>query len=188
MGHDRGLTREAVGDLREERLVQVSRLLQLDALLVRTLPDGEMARLPLDEVAAAIGDAVDELRPQVIIGHDPRGVNAHPDHIATHWAIRHTLLGRRGIRFAMLAYSPSTAEAAKPRLLFPTPDEEIDAVVHLSEEEANAKEAALRIHEAMITLRSDGDPDLIRRPPVERYDFLAESMPEPVGDLFAGLA
>ena len=52
--------------------------------------------------------------------------------------------------------------------------------------EADAKERALRVHEALITLRDDGDPSLLRRPPVERYDFLGEDRPEPLDDLFDG--
>ena len=72
----------------------------------------------------------------------------------------------------------------KPRLLFATPEEEIDAVLHLSADEADAKERALRVHEALVTLRDDGEPSLMRRPPVERYDFLNEDKPKPLNDLF----
>jgi LmbE family N-acetylglucosaminyl deacetylase len=187
MGKERGLTPREVGEIREARLCEVARILALDGLLVGELPDGGLARCDLNETAAVISDALRSLRPQVVISHDPRGVNAHPDHIATHWALRHALLGHAVPRFAMVAYLPSMVEAVKPRLLFATGEEEIDAVLHLSEREIDAKESALRVHEALVTLKSDGDPDLIRRPPVERYDFLGEEMPEPVSDLFENL-
>ena len=41
-----------------------------------------------------------------------------------------------------------------------------EVVVHYlsSAEEAEAKESCLRVHEAMVTLREDGDPSLLRRP------------------------
>jgi LmbE family N-acetylglucosaminyl deacetylase len=187
MGPARGQTPTQVAELREGRLTAVAEVLGLDALVVDGLPDGRVARCPLDAVARRISEALDALRPHVVIGHDPRGVNAHPDHVATHWAIRHALLGREGVRFAMMAYPTELAEAVKPRLLFATPEDEIDAVLHLTEEEIEAKEAALRIHEAFITLREDGDAEMIRRPPVERYDFLGEDCSPPLDDLFRGI-
>ena len=184
MGPERGLSPDEVGTLREGRLREVADILGLDGLVVETLPDSRLARCDLDEVAAKIRAVLNGLKPQVVIGHDPRGVNAHPDHIATHWALRHALLDHPPIRFAMLAYLQEMSEMVKPRLLFATPEEEIDAVLHLSADEADAKERALRVHEALVTLRDDGEPSLMRRPPVERYDFLNEDKPEPLNDLF----
>lgn len=184
MGRERGMSRDAVAALRSERMEQVGSLLQLDGLLLGDFPDGRMAYTGLDEMAAAIGGAMDALRPQVVIGHDPRGVNAHPDHIATHWAIRQALLTRDSVRFAMMAYLQDVADLVAPRLLFATPEDEIDAVIDLSPAEADAKEACLRVHEALITLRDDGDPELLRRPPIERYAFFGETRSEPVSDLF----
>ena len=184
MGPERGLDPEAVGDLREKRLEEVAGILGLDRLIVGGFPDGRLARCDLGKLSAAIREVLDALRPQVVIGHDARGVNAHPDHIATHWAIRHALLDRDPVRFAMLAYPAEVAEAIRPRLLFPTPEEEIDAVVELTEEEIEAKERCLEVHEAIVTLREDGSPSRILRPPVERYDFLGEERIPPVDDLF----
>lgn len=183
MGPARGLGPEEVADLRTRRLEEVGRILDLDGLIVGDFPDGRLARYPLDALAAAIDDVLRAFEPQVVIAHDPRGVNAHADHIATHWALRHALLGRP-VRLAMLAYPASVAEAVKPRLLLPTPEDEIDAVLHLAEDEIEAKERCLRIHEAFVTLR-DAAGTLLRRPPVERYDLLGEERSPPLSDLFA---
>jgi len=188
MGPARGLPPAEVAALRERRLEEVGALLGLQGLVVPGLPDGRLARLGLRELAAPIAQVLDAYRPQVVIGHDPRGVNAHPDHIATHWALRHALLDRPGIRFAMLAYLEEAAVAARPRLLFPTPEDEVDAVLHLTPDEVRRKEAALRVHEALVTLSDDPASGLIRRPPIERYDFLGERCDPPVSGLFAGLS
>ena len=187
IGPQRGLSPDEVAALREARLIEVAATVRLDALLIGSFPDGGMAREDLGAMSAAIREVIDAFRPQVIVNQDPRGVNAHPDHIACHWALRHALLERPGIRLAMLAYPPEVAEAIKPRLLFATPEHEIDAILDLTPEEADAKERCLRIHEALVTLRDDGEPELIRRPPIERYDFLGEEFDPPVDDLFAEL-
>ena len=187
MGSARGLDPDGVARLRGRRMEQVAGLLGLDGMVVESLPDSKLAHLDIDEVAAPIRRVLEALRPQVVIGHDPRGVNGHLDHIATHWALRVALRDHGPLRFAMLAYPPSVCEAAKPRLLFPTPEDDIDAVVYLSPDEVEAKEACLRTHEALVTLRADGGPGLLLRPPVERYDFFGEPLDEPVDDLFSGL-
>jgi len=187
IGTERGISRDEVAELRRERLMRVSDHLKLDAMLIGEEPDGKMAYRPLDHVSASIFAVLEAFRPQVVIAHDPRGVNAHPDHIATHWALRHALLRASRTRVAMIAYTQEIVDSIKPRLLFATPENEIDAIVRLSEAEIDAKEACLREHDALITLRDDAEPLLLVRPPVERYDFLGESFDPPVDDLFAEL-
>ena len=170
MGPQRGLSSDEVATLREQRLVEVAATVKLDALLIGRFPDSGMAYADLGELSASIVETIDAFEPQVVINHDPRGVNAHPDHIASHWALRDALRDRSDIRFAMLAYPAEVCEAIKPRLLFPTPDDEIDVVIHLTDEETEKKERCLRIHEALVTLLPDGEPGLLHRPPIERYD------------------
>jgi LmbE family N-acetylglucosaminyl deacetylase len=188
MGPQRGLTSEQVGQLREGRLEDVAELTQLDGLLVPGLPDGRLARMDLGALAAPIRAAIDAFAPQVVVTHDARGVNGHADHIAVHWAVRHALLGVDGVRLAMIAYPPETAEAAKPRLLFATALDEIDATLHLDAAEIDAKEACLLVHEALVTLRDEPAEGLVSRPPIEHYDFLGDPQDPPVEDLFAGLS
>jgi len=187
MGRERGLTPTEVGDLREERLERVAAAVKLDGLVVDGLPDGRLARLPLTDVAASVEAVLESFEPQVVIAHDPRGVNAHPDHIAAHWAVRRALEGRPSTRLAMVAYVQETCEAALPRMMLATPQEEIDATLHLAESEIEAKEACLRIHEGLVTLREGGDQGLYYRPPIEHFDFLGEAFSPPAADLFVDL-
>jgi LmbE family N-acetylglucosaminyl deacetylase len=183
MGPERGLGADQVATLRRERLARVDEVLGLDALLLGRFPDGGMARCALSDLSGAVGAAIDALEPQVVIAHDPRGVNAHPDHIATHWAVRAALAERPGIRLAMLAYLQDAADLVAPRLLFPTPETEVDCVVALDRDAVDAKQEALDIHEAIVTLKDDGS-DRLLRPPIERYDFLDEPFDPPLEDLF----
>lgn len=186
VGRERGLTPDELGAIRERRLEAVADRVGLDGLLVPGLPDGRLARLAPREVASPIREAVEAFRPHVLVTGDARGVNGHADHIAVHWASRRALEDRADVRFAMLAYPPEVAEAAKPRLLFATSEEEIDAVLTLTESEIDAKEACLAIHEAVISMRGeDGRPT---RPPLERFDLLGERHDPPLADLFEGLA
>jgi len=186
MGPQQGLSRDEVAAVRRERLARVDAVLGLDALLLGAFPDGGMARCPLAELADAVGAALDAYGPHVVIAHDPRGVNAHPDHVAAHWAVRAALATRPGIRLAMLAYLQDVADAVAPRLLFVTPEDEVDCVVELDPPAVDAKQQALDAHEAFVTMKDDGSGRQVR-PPVDRYDFLGEAFRPPVTDLFAGL-
>jgi len=185
MGPQQGLSKDEVAALRRERLVEVDRMLGLDALLIGDFPDSGMAYRPMSELTQAVGDCLDAFDPQVVIAHDPRGVNAHPDHIAAHWAIRAALATRPHIRLAMLAYLSDIVEQIKPRLMFATPDEAVDCVIELDAAETEAKERCLEIHDALITITGDGQDGRIVRPPIERYDFLGEDFNPPVDSLFA---
>jgi LmbE family N-acetylglucosaminyl deacetylase len=188
MGPARGLSPEAVGDLREQRLERVAEILHLDGLIVGRGPDGRLAQQPLPALAAPLREILEAFRPQVVITGDPRGVNAHPDHIAVHWAVRHALAESGDVRLAMLAYTEETCEAAQPRLMFATRAADIGASLTLSPSEIEAKEACLQVHEALVTLRADGPEGLIQRPPVEHYAFLGTSFAERAADLFASLS
>jgi LmbE family N-acetylglucosaminyl deacetylase len=188
IGHERGLAPDEVAALREQRLLGVADALRLDGMVIGEFPDSGMVRCDLKSMGNAVGAVLDALAPQVVICHDPRGVNAHPDHIATHWALRRALEERPGVRVAMLAYLEELVEQVKPRLIFATPEPEVDCEIVLAEAEIEAKETCLRLHEALVTLRPDHeDETLLRRPPIERYDFLGEEFTPPVDDIFAGL-
>jgi LmbE family N-acetylglucosaminyl deacetylase len=184
---DRGLSRDQIRDLREGRLRDVADVIGLEALLLPRLPDSGLARLPFDQLCAPVRAAIDVFEPQLVISHDPRGVNGHPDHIAAHWAVRDALRARPGVRFAMVCYPPDVAESAKPRLLFPTRPDQIDVRVALSPEEAEAKERCLRIHEALITIKPDGEGPTPVRPAIEHYDLLGEAFSPSLEDLFERL-
>jgi len=179
-----GLDREAVARKRSRRMEAVAERLGLDGLLLPGLPDGALAEEPLARLGDVVGEAIDAFAPQVVIAVDPRGVNGHPDNIASHWAVRRALEGRAPRRLAQLVYLQETADAVKPRLLFPVPETAVDAVIRLDASETDAKEDCLRIHDALATVKEDGPEDLLYRPPIERFDFLGKPHDPPLGDLF----
>ncbi len=180
-----GLTPAEIVEVREGRMHRVAERTGIDAMLLPRLPDGRLAYEPLEHLGDVVGTVIDAFDPQVVIGSDPRGVNAHPDHIAAHWAVRRALEGRPPRRFAMIVYLQDLVDAVKPRLLFPTPEEEIDVVLALSPAEVDAKEDCLRYHEALVTLKEGGSADLLLRPAIERYDLFREACIPPLEDLFA---
>lgn len=189
IGKERGIERSDLALLREGRLNRVVEWLGVDALFLARLPDGGLARLPLTRLGASIRACLDQFEPQVVLGHDPRGTNAHPDHIASHWALRSALAGSSVRRFAMLALGEESVRAATPRLMFSTPRHRIHCTLELTAEEELLKERCLLEHEAVMTMdpaRSarEGMP---LRLPREECEFFGEPDGLVVLDLFHDL-
>jgi len=176
IGRERGIAPTELAVLREKRLHRVTEWLQLDQLLLARLPDGELASLPLGVLSASIRSVLEEFKPQVVLGHDARGVNAHPDHIATHWAMRCALQDSSVLRFAQVVHGEVQAPRAAPRLLFSTPSERIHCEIRLSPAETEVKERCLLEHEAIVTtdrLRAEQE-NLLWREPLEQWQFFGE--------------
>lgn len=184
---DEGLDRETIAIRRTARMERVVELTRIDALLMPGLPDGSLARLALSALLEPIRDVITVFDPTVVIGHDARGVNGHADHIATHWALRMALEGRETTRFAQVCYGPDVAASAQPRLLFSTPEAQIDCRLALEQVEIEVKEQCLRVHEAHISLVDETGADRVLRPPVECFDFWGETHQPPLDDLFAAM-
>ena len=85
-----------VGDLRAKELDCAAKALGLTGLIklgyrdsnMRGTPDNKrpdcLAMAPLNEVAGRMVKIMREIRPDVVITHDPSADYGHPDHIATH--------------------------------------------------------------------------------------------------------
>ena len=186
IGKERGIPPDELATMREGRCARVRDRLGLDRLFFARLPDGRLSHRPIDELVTAIDAALETTDPHVVVGHDPRGVNAHPDHIASHWGIRTSLRAnaRSVVRWVQFAHDQESVEAAAPRLLFATPEDRIHCSITFDEREAALKEACLLEHEAVVTIlpevaEAEGK---ILRPPREDWEFFGEAP----GASFAG--
>ena len=74
---------------------QVAEICGLDALILRDAPDRGLAFVdprPLEEEVLQVLEAY---RPTAVITFGPRGINGHPDHIATHHLVLRAVLAAR---------------------------------------------------------------------------------------------
>jgi LmbE family N-acetylglucosaminyl deacetylase len=73
---------QALGQLREEELVEAGRVLGLREVNLLDYVDGELDQAAPDEVIGKLVDHLRRVRPHVVVTFDPTGVYGHPDHIA----------------------------------------------------------------------------------------------------------
>jgi LmbE family N-acetylglucosaminyl deacetylase len=191
-GLDAGMSPAEQAALRTDRMRRVAEILRLDVLVLRDFPDRGLSLIDPRPIEAEVSAVLEAFRPQVLVSFGPRGVNAHPDHIATHHVVKRAVLEARDLdpeavpRLAMLTVPAGVAESI-PRLLFGTPDDEIDLVLDVAPW-AEAKEACLRLHEAYLTVTGDGSDGRIARPPVETLRIWGDA-PErrPLTEIFEDL-
>jgi LmbE family N-acetylglucosaminyl deacetylase len=108
--------------------------------------DGNLQKVEAESMVALILNAVDEIKPQVLLGFGPNGLSGHPDHIAIG---RHTLAAfQRAEQVAALytvAVPRSLAQKLDMRQVHPVSDRAIALTVDVSPV-WETKLAAMRCH------------------------------------------
>jgi LmbE family N-acetylglucosaminyl deacetylase len=135
------------------------------------LPDGGCDAVPDDEGAAMVAAVLDEVEPDVVVTFGPDGITGHPDHRAVgRWttAAWHRR-GRRGV----LVYAAKDRRFVRrfgpvhrrlglfpPGLPVVTPVHELAFEVRLTDDELDAKRAALGVHASQSEglARAMGEP------------------------------
>lgn len=77
-------SREELPALREGELRASLQILGVAERRILDFPDGALATTPPGEVAGAVRETLEALRPSVLVTFPPNGSNGHPDHVATH--------------------------------------------------------------------------------------------------------
>jgi LmbE family N-acetylglucosaminyl deacetylase len=73
---------DAVGQPREQELIQAVRMLGLHQMYLLDYGDGDLDQIDPGEIVPKIASIIRKVRPQVVVTFDPKGAYGHPDHIA----------------------------------------------------------------------------------------------------------
>jgi LmbE family N-acetylglucosaminyl deacetylase len=139
----------ALSKLRRGELSCAAQALGLSELVVLDFPDGGGEAWDFERLAVEIVQAIERLRPQVVVTFDEAGVTRHPDHIAVHRAV-HEVIQRQGDRlgvrrlFHQVVTCPEQANMEGPELVCVDPAE-VDLAVDIRVYE-NTKRVALLCH------------------------------------------
>ena len=117
-------TREKLGSFREREARKAAAALGARDIFFLPFIDPYMEingiarriHAPLDVFAAAIGDYVRKIQPDLVITHGSNGEYGHPQHIYTHQATRRALTGRSP-ETAMLSWSAWYESPERARVL-----------------------------------------------------------------------
>lgn len=79
-----GLALDETGRLRERELRMAALTLGIARVQFLGYRDGELSQADPNEVIARLVEAMQKLRPEIVITFGPDGVTGHPDHVAIH--------------------------------------------------------------------------------------------------------
>ncbi|HET6965373.1 MAG TPA: PIG-L deacetylase family protein [Acidimicrobiales bacterium] len=78
-----------LGEVRNHELRAAACVLGLESTVLLDYPDGDLVRIPLDELAKHVASLADQIGAQALLAFDVGGVTGHPDHHrATEAALR----------------------------------------------------------------------------------------------------
>lgn len=73
-------TPEELGEVRKKELRCSCKTLGLERPIIRDYPDGELPKIPTDEIENLIREHVERIHPQIILTWPLDGLSGHPDH------------------------------------------------------------------------------------------------------------
>jgi len=175
---------EDVGQLREAELRTALSLLGVEHLRLLGLPDGKLDTCE-HQLQSELYELLGELKPQVVITEDVRGITGHPDHIEVTKAVVKTF---DRVAEVMKLYEHVVPGGGPTGHLLGTPEDHITTWI-------DVEPWRERMLEGLQAHRSQVPPDTVRRfhdlpkPLTDHYVCVRTRVPIliPERDLFAGI-
>jgi LmbE family N-acetylglucosaminyl deacetylase len=178
----------ALGRLREQELRRAAEVIGVGRVRVLDYQDGELSRVPFEELAGHVAHELAVVRPGVVMTFGPQGITRHGDHIAVGRAAEEAVRGYESghgqpLRLYYYALPPSVAKRMGMELS--GPEVEITHTIDISEL-AEVKLRALACHASQDDARQYLE-FLRREPPRVEHFHRASPPPKPgsvADDLF----
>jgi N-acetylglucosamine malate deacetylase 2 len=138
---------DELAEIRERELRTAAEVLGVHHLRLLGLPDGQLADR-FDDLYASIKGALAELRPDVLIAEDARGITGHPDHIAVTRAVIRAF-DDLGEAAPLKLYEHVVPASIMPEGLSGTPDDYITTTVDVDAWGGRIMDA-LRAHRSQV--------------------------------------
>jgi LmbE family N-acetylglucosaminyl deacetylase len=143
-----GYSKAKMGEVRHAEMQQVARTLDLSGMTVLDFPDGRLDALDplrLEEVIAA---HLQEVEPDVVVTYAVHGISGHPDHLVTHAVVKRVYCALRAqavpyLRRLAFFTLPETDTTDRPDHLEGSPEDRIDCVVPVDDDDLARGHAAL---------------------------------------------
>jgi len=189
--HRYGYSIEEMGQIRHREMLAVQEVLDLTGMTVLDLPDSGLKEVDPRILERAIADETERVRPDVLVSYPVHGISGFHDHLIAHAVVKRVFVELRDRlpELKRLAFCTLTEEQAKASTVFPLSSstaEEIDCVIQV---DAGDIEACRRALDCYVTFKETIERTGIKEKlyPEVPFEFFAEDLKPPVGDLFAQL-
>ncbi len=183
-------SKDEMGAVRFREMQHVAEALDLSSLNVLNLPDGELADLSPLDIETVVRQHMVRLQPDVVVTYAVHGISGHPDHLVTHAIVKRVVCAalRDGVvDVKRLAFFTLQAEDSdRPEHLTGSPDEAIDCIVPVSDNDLETARTALHCYETYLPVIEKHRPlDSVRDG--VRFECFQEAPTPPLTDLTAHL-
>jgi LmbE family N-acetylglucosaminyl deacetylase len=162
MGKPPGAKREDLAEIRAGELEKAAHALGLSHVELWDYPDGSVAVSDQQEITHRIWEEISKVRPRAVVGWGPDGGYGHPDHIAIgactdaavgamaegdRPALYHVAVDHQVADFYREAARLGAGSGGRPAL---EPQERIDLVIDLDQDEVMMKLRAIDCHQSQL--------------------------------------
>ena len=189
--HKYGYSVEEMGAVRFAEMQEVKKVLDLSSLTVLDFPDSGLKECDPRKLEQAVRDAVEQIRPHVLVTYPVHGVSGFHDHLVSHAVVKRVFveLSDAVAELQRLAFSTVTEEAAQGVTVFSishSTEAEIDCLVPTEPEDI---EACRRAQDCYVTFQETIERTGIKEQLRDRvaFEFFGEDFAPAVEDLFHGL-
>ena len=190
--HTLGVSKEEMGEIRYQEMVDVAKTLDLSEMKVLDLPDSGLKEMDPRVIEQVVADEIRRIRPHVISSYPVHGISGFHDHLVMHAVVKRVfcVLREELPELQRLAMHTLTEEMTKPQegtfhLSSSTP-EEIDCIEEVSEEDMEANREALLCYKTYLeTIKRSGVME--KKGAFYHFEIYDEAHDPPLTDLFDGI-
>jgi len=189
--HDLGFTIEQMGEVRLEEMKCVAKTLGLSGMTVLDLPDSGLKNMNPLKIEQVIMEHIEQLQPQIVVTYAVHGISGFHDHLVSHATVKRVFChmletGHHYLkRLAFFTLGPDTKKNG-PFNLQSSEWEEIDCILNISEDEAEAGLRALSCYKTyQQVIEKTGIADLTSDD--IHFEFFNESFHPVVNDITEGI-
>lgn len=148
-----GLSKEEMAETRYQEMMDVADVLDLSSIRVLQYPDGGLAETNPLMLEDTVAEHIHRTEADVVVTYPVHGVSGHPDHLVAHAVVKRVVCVFRseGIgypkRLAFFTLAAPTEDAERADHLHHSPDDLIDCVIDLSDDDLEVGQRALDCYE-----------------------------------------
>ena len=145
--HKYGYSKEEMGEVRYQEMLNVAKVLNLSGMTVLNLPDSGLKEMDPRDIENVIKDEIEKIKPDVVVSYAVNGISGFHDHLVMHAVAKRVFVElKEKVPFLKrLAFFTITEDAVKKQKHFNvsgSKDEEIDCIYEADEEDmVNARKA-----------------------------------------------
>ncbi len=189
--HKLGLSIDEMGEVRHDEMRAVEKTLKLTGMTVLDLPDSGLKDMCPIDIEEVVKEHILKIRPDVVITYAVHGVSGFLDHLVSHAVVKRVFceMRRQGgfapRRLALFTLGPDSKTEGHFTLKS-SAAEDIDCVLKISDEQAEAGRKALDCYETYKeTIEKTGVAERVHDD--IHFEFFDEDFKPPVSDITARL-